>query len=136
MDSQILLLQGLQILIIDSNFDSRELLTILFERYNIEVVTTASVSEAIAALSEFHPDLIVSEIFLPGEDGYMLMQKLKALNCSQIPVIALTTLCSASDRANAKAAGFYQHLPKPLDIDRLINTIVYLAYQLKCISIP
>lgn len=128
------LLQGLRILIIDSNFDSRELLAVLFKRYNIEVVTTASVSEAIAALSKFHPDLMVSEIFLPGEDGYMLMQKLKALKCAQIPVIALTTLCTTSDRAKAKAAGFYQHLPKPLDIDQLINTIVHLAHRSKCIS--
>jgi hypothetical protein len=82
---------ALQVLVVDSDLDSRNLLQGLFEMYGIETLTTTSAAEALEILGQVKPDLLISEIGLPKEDGYSLMRKVKALEKArqiQVPAIA------------------------------------------------
>lgn len=117
-----LLRQGLRVLVVDGSLDSRELLLLVFAQYGVEAITAASASEAVEIIQRFPIDLVISELVLPGEDGYSLIRKLKALQV-HIPVIALTVFTSNDDRRRALSVGFCKHLPKPLDLDRLIETV-------------
>lgn len=120
----------LRILIVDSDPDSMDLLTIMFEEYGIEIIAVRSAGEALEILKHVKPDLLISEICLPKEDGYSLMRQVRALDVgqqAQIPAIALTVCATQSDRAHALSVGFSKHLSKPFDIDELIDTIAFLT---------
>lgn len=122
-------LNGLRVLVVDSDPDSRYLLTTLFESYGAEMLAVSSVEAALAALQQAKPNLVISEIGLPDADGYSFIRQVKALEMAQqieIPAIALTIFARPSDRDHALAAGFRKHLPKPVDIDQLIATAVSL----------
>lgn len=132
MDNRFLPLNGLQVLIVDSDPDSRELLTMLLEVDGATTITTTSVGQALEVLEHVHPDLLISEIALPGEDGYSLMSKVKLLELKhrmKIPAIALTASDSVSDRARALAAGFCQYLAKPCDIEKLLAVVTSSTKQ-------
>jgi two-component system OmpR family response regulator len=123
---------GLRVLVVDSNPDSCELLAILFAEYGIEVITATCAREAIAQIQQAQPDLVISEILLPGEDGYALMRQVKTLETTlqiKIPAIALTVCAGEYERTNALRAGFCRHLLKPLDVDELLETIACLTEQ-------
>ncbi|MBW4574121.1 MAG: response regulator [Aphanothece sp. CMT-3BRIN-NPC111] len=140
MYDQYLALNGLRVLVVDSDLDSRDLLTMVFEEYGVETSTATSASEALAILKQVKPDLLISEICLPKEDGYSLMSKVKAFESAeqvQIPAIALTTYASKGDRACALSVGFCNYLLKPFEIDELIAIVAYLTehVQLK-VCIP
>jgi CheY-like chemotaxis protein len=125
-----LTLNGLQVLVVDSDLDSRYLLKIVFEAYGIKTIAAASVAEALEILKQVTPDLLIGEIRLPIEDGYSLMRKVKALESVQkvqIPAIALTIYARQEDRDRALSAGFCKHLSKPFDIDELIEIIACLT---------
>jgi hypothetical protein len=127
---QSLSLNGLQVLVVDSNGDSRDLLAMLFQLYGVEIIPATSVGEALDILEGVQPDLLISEIGLPKEDGYSLMDRVKALEVAkqlQIPAIALTTYARKEDRARALAAGFRKHIAKPFDMDELIATVAHLT---------
>jgi len=119
------LLDGLQVLIVDSNPDSASLLALIFEQDGVEILVAASANEAIDILQQNKPDLLISELRLPGEDGYSLIRKVKAIELErkiQLPAIALTTSTSDRDRDDALAAGFCKYLSKPFNIDELIES--------------
>jgi two-component system OmpR family response regulator len=121
-----LLKKGLRVLVVDNDLDSRDLLEMLFDEYEVETFTAASVDESLEIIQQVQPDLLISELCLPCEDGYALMRKVKAFEVKyqvQIPAIALTVFASEDDRLNTQAAGFCKHLSKPIDIDELITTI-------------
>lgn len=123
-------LDGLQVLVVDNDPDSRYLLRIIFEEYGVKTIAATSAGEALEILKHVKPDLLISEIPLPKEDGYSLMHKVKALESAeqaQIPAIALTTYTWESDRIRALSVGFCKHLPKPFDIDELIATVADLT---------
>ena len=129
---QSLPLKGLQVLVVDSDPDSRYLLTILFEEYGVETIAATSALEALEILKQIKPDLLISEIRLPNEDGYSLMDKVKAFESGRhvhIPAIALTVYAREDDRAHALSVGFEEHLPKPFDIDELLATVAGLTRQ-------
>jgi CheY-like chemotaxis protein len=131
---QSLALDGLQVLIVDSDPDSRYLLTMIFEGYGVETIAATSAAEALEILKQVKPDLLISEIRLPKEDGYSLMHKVKALESTeqvQIPAIALTGHAREDDRARALSVGFEEHLPKPFDIDELITTVACLTQHIQ-----
>lgn len=122
-------LQGLRILVVDSDLDSRDLLKMVFEEYGIETFVTVSVLEALEIVQRVKPDLLISEIGLPNEDGYSLMRHLRGLKNRRqapIPAIALTTYSQKGARDRALSAGFSKYLLKPFDIDELISTIACL----------
>jgi len=130
-------LNGLRVLVVDSDLDSRDLLKIVFEEYGIETIAATSAGEALEILKQVKPDLLISEIGLCDEDGYSLMRKLKALESArrvQIPAIALTVYAREEDRAYALSVGFCQHLSKPFDIDELIAMVACLTEQFQLVS--
>ncbi|MGV0026746.1 response regulator [Phormidesmis priestleyi] len=120
-----LALDGLQILVVDHDEDSRELLKILFAEYGIKTITADSAREALELVEQKRPDLLISELLLPYEDGYSLIKALKTRSL-QIPTIALTVCASDHDQSQALAAGFCEHLIKLFDFDNLISMIAYL----------
>src|SRR5262249_19233741 len=129
-----LLLQGLTILVVDDETDARELVTAVLEQYGADVLAVSSATEALVLfgktkLSE-RPDVIVSDIAMPGEDGYSLMHKIRALSVAQggnIPAVALTAFGRSSDRVRALAAGFQMHVPKPVEPAELALVVASLA---------
>ena len=128
--------KGLRVLVVDDHADSRDLLMLLFAEYGVEAIEASCVSESLEIMQQICPDLLISEITLPDEDGYSLMSKVKALESAynvKIPAIALTVQARESDRRRALAAGFCKHLSKPLDIEQLIATMVCITEQAQVI---
>lgn len=131
-------LWGLRVLIVDNDPDSQFLLTTLFTCHGAEVLNTDSAEAALALLEQTQPDLLISEIHLPDEDGYSFICKVKALERERhikIPAIALTVLTRPSDREHALTAGFRWHLPKPVDIDRLIAIATHFTCPLQLLPV-
>jgi len=114
-------LVGLQVLVVDDETDARELVTAVLEQYGARVTAVASAAEALAVITSnlgALPDVIVSDIGMPGEDGYSLIRRVRELDVEygrQIPAIALTAYGRATDRIRALSAGFQTHVPKPVE---------------------
>jgi len=123
-------LAGLKVLAVDDEADARHLLQAVLEQCGAEVMTCASTSEAIEALAEFKPDVLVSDIGMPDEDGYVLIEKIRALETEsqkRIPAVALTAYARVEDRLRALAAGFNMHIPKPVEPAELTMVIASLT---------
>jgi signal transduction histidine kinase/ActR/RegA family two-component response regulator len=121
-------LAGLRILVVDDDGDARDLLAIRLQQYGADVITSASAEAALEALTRQNPrpDLIVSDIAMPGEDGYNLIRRVRAMEPEQggrIPAIALTAYSRTKDRVQALAAGFQMHMPKPVNAAELAIAI-------------
>jgi CheY-like chemotaxis protein len=119
-------LDGLHVLFVDDEPDARELVTMVLCDAGATVHTAASADEALALLDRERFDVMVSDIGMPGEDGYSLMRKVRA-RAEPVPGIALSAFTSAQDRERALSAGFTTHLPKPLDAPALIAFVDRLA---------
>jgi len=122
-------LDGLRVLVVDDEADARDLLVIRLQQYGAEVIAAASVDAAMEALSqpESRPDAIVSDIAMPGEDGYSLIRRVRSLEIEEIkriPAIALTAYSRTKDRTQALSAGFQMHVPKPVNAAELAHAIV------------
>jgi CheY-like chemotaxis protein len=127
-------LNGLSVLVIDDEADTRIWLAAVFEMQGAQVITAGSVDEAVAELDHFSPDLVVSDIAMPDKDGYALMGELKQherRSRKAIPAIALTAHASLQDIEKALTAGFRQHLAKPIRAEALIAVAVRLLEQRK-----
>jgi CheY-like chemotaxis protein len=123
-------LVGLRISIVDDDHDACNLLRFSLEMSGAEVRTSSSVADALKSLREWVPDLLLTDINMPGEDGYSLIKKLRALKPEQgadIPAIALTAMARTEDSEQALSSGFQMHIPKPVDIEELAEAIVGLA---------
>jgi hypothetical protein len=122
------LLDGIRILAVDDEADTRDFLQFALEQRGAVVQTVDSASSALAQLERFHPDLLISDIEMPEENGYKLLQRIRQLGTqqSQIPAIALTAHAQSKDRDQALQVGFQQHLTKPIAPDILITTIAKL----------
>jgi signal transduction histidine kinase len=119
-------LDGLRVLFVDDEPDARELVTMVLGDAGADVRTAASAAEALGLLDHEPIDVVVSDIGMPGEDGYALVRKLNE-RPGKPPAIALSAFTSPQDRERALAAGFVTHLPKPLDAPALIAFIDRLA---------
>lgn len=123
-------LKGIRVLIVDDEPDSRDLLVAALEQCEAKVFAFASASEALEAVSQLKPDVLVSDIGMPLEDGYSLIRKVRKLSADQggqIPAIALTAYARAEDRTKAIAAGFQIHIPKPVEPAELATVVASLA---------
>jgi hypothetical protein len=101
----------------------------VLEQYEAEVKEAASVREALEVLKVFVPDVLVSDIGMPGLDGYALIRQVRAMpeaSLSEIPALALTAYASDSDRDRVLEAGFQMHLSKPVESDELVRAIASL----------
>jgi two-component system CheB/CheR fusion protein len=123
-------LEGVRLLVVEDEADSREMLVTAFERCGAEVIAAASAAEAMAALQRATPDVLVCDIGLPGEDGYELMRRVRAFEAergSRIPALALTAYAGSDDRGKALAAGFDLYVPKPAEPAELVTKVALLA---------
>jgi CheY-like chemotaxis protein len=123
-------LAGIKVLAVDDEPDTRVLLTMVLEQCGAEVRTCASAAEALAALEDYKPDVLVSDIGMPGEDGYDLIRKVRSLEAghgSRIPAVALTAYARTEDRLQALRAGYNMHVPKPVEPAELAVVIASLT---------
>jgi two-component system, OmpR family, response regulator len=123
------LLQGLQIVIVDNDLDSRDLLSFALETEGATVIALASAQTALEHIAHHPPDALLCEIILPQEDGCSLIHKLKQLEVKhqrRIPTIAVTTQGSISDQIRIMQAGFQFYLIKPINLDQLIQTVAHV----------
>jgi len=128
-EDQPLPLSGLKIIVVDDDADMREFLPFMLEQYGATVTAVASAIEALTALSQSQPNLIISDIGMPEMDGYMLMRQIRSLQPEQggtIPAIALTAYAGEIDQQQAIAVGFQQHISKPVDPEELVKAIASL----------
>jgi PAS domain S-box-containing protein len=119
-------LRGLHVLVLDDEASVRELLALALSKCGASVTLASSVEDALSLLPNLRPDVVVSDIAMPGADGYEFIQKLRALvrpRGTDVPVIALTAYASVHDRDRALRAGFDRHLTKPVDPLELVHTI-------------
>jgi CheY-like chemotaxis protein len=121
-------LDGLRVLLVDDEANTSEALTVVLQSFGAEVNCAASASEALEIFQKFQPHVLVSDIAMPGEDGYSLIRKIKLLGQKgQIPSLALTAYASGEDIKRALDAGYQAHLAKPVDVNNLSRTIARLA---------
>ncbi|PSM49189.1 hybrid sensor histidine kinase/response regulator [Chroococcidiopsis sp. CCALA 051] len=123
-------LVGRKVLAVDDEPDTLELLAVALTEYGAEIVVAGSVPEAIAAFTQFKPDIMVCDLGMPGEDGYALIHQIRMLEIglgTHTPAIALTGFARESDRDRAIAAGFQIHLSKPVNPYQLMSIILKLT---------
>ena len=119
-------LNGMRILVVDDEVDTRELIAFILEQAGAKVTTAVSAMEALQVIAQTKLDVLVSDIGMPDMDGYMLMRQIRAMQSernSQIRAIALTAYAGEIDQQQALAAGFQLHIPKPIDPEVLIEAI-------------
>jgi PAS domain S-box-containing protein len=127
---QLSILENVRVLVVDDEADTRNLLTTILGQYGAQVTAVASTQEAMTALSQFHPDILISDIGMPGEDGYTLIRKVRSLPINEggkIPAVALTAYARSEDRTQALLAGFQLHIPKPVNAGELAAVVANLA---------
>ena len=123
-------LQGLRVLVVDDVADARQMISAVLSQSGAEVKTSASTREALEVLEQWEPDVLVSDIGMPGEDGYALIREVRALEKERgvhIPAAALTAYARDEDRTRAIAAGYETHVAKPVGPNELVMTVAGLA---------
>ncbi len=123
-------LEEVKVLLVDDDSDTLQILSVMLGESKATVQAASSVAEAMEMLQWFQPDVLVSDLAMPGEDGYSLIKKLRALEANSgvaIPTVALTSYVRVEDRTRALSAGFNMFVPKPVQPDELINAIANLA---------
>ncbi|HVR98808.1 MAG TPA: response regulator [Thermoanaerobaculia bacterium] len=123
-------LAGLKVLVVDDEADVRDLVTLMLEKCDAQVVAVESVAEALQVLPELRPDVLLSDLAMPGEDGYDLIRRIRALPASaggRIPAAAITAYARAEDRRRTLLAGFNLHVAKPIDPSELLAVVASLS---------
>ncbi|MBW4511462.1 MAG: PAS domain S-box protein [Scytonematopsis contorta HA4267-MV1] len=122
-------LLGVEILVVDDDIDSRDFIAFVLEMGGATVTQAASALEALQKLTEFKPDIIVSDIGMPEMDGYMLMRQIRNLQSEEIariPAVAVTAYAGEYDYQQALSAGFQKHVSKPVEPDELVAVVTQL----------
>lgn len=123
-------LDGTTVLVVEDDPDARELLQTILERRGARVVAVESAAAGRAALGRTGPDVVVSDIMMPDEDGYQFVRWLRAedaIHGRRTPAVALTAYASADDRARVLAAGYDMHLAKPVEPGALVRAVASAA---------
>jgi CheY-like chemotaxis protein len=130
--SRVARLDGLRILVADNDGEALTLVETILKEAGAEVRTCLSAAEAFEQLRVWHPDVLVSDIEMPGEDGYSLIRRIRGLPATAggaTPAIALTAYGRPQDRMRSLAGGFNMHVPKPVDPGELTAIIADVAGQ-------
>lgn len=123
-------LADVRVLLVDDDLDTLQILGAMLGETKATVQSAASVIEALEMLEWYEPDVLVSDLAMPGEDGYSLIGKVRALETKtgrRISAIALTSYVRIEDRSRALSAGFNMFVPKPVQLNELVTTIANLA---------
>jgi PAS domain S-box-containing protein len=128
--SGVVRLDGLHVLLVEDDADSRKLLATMLKRYGARVTATKSAKEALSVFAGELPDVMISDIGMPEQDGYELIRKLRAMppeKGGRTPAIALTGYASRKDRERALAEGYHQHIAKPIEQAEIVAAIAALV---------
>jgi CheY-like chemotaxis protein len=131
--SEFLSLDGLRILLVDDEPEARQIISTVISRTGAEVKTCESVGEALETMSHWKPDVLMSDIAMPGEDGYSLISKVRSLPREEggdIPAAAFSAYARDEDRKRALDAGYQMHIAKPVSSGQLVTMIARLAGRL------
>jgi len=122
-------LRGLRVLVVDDDRDGLDLVATILLNGGAEVRACSSVGEGLAAMQAWRPDVLVSDIEMPGEDGYAFIRRLRALGgaLARTPAVALTAYGRIEDRLRTLSAGYSMHVPKPVDPTELGIVVASLA---------
>jgi CheY-like chemotaxis protein len=123
-------LAGISVMIVDDERDTRELLKMIIEQFGAHIRAFASSAEAIETLKQWKPDVIISDIEMPGEDGYAFIRKVRSLEAeagAHTPAVALTAYARTEDRLRALSAGYQMHVAKPVEPAELAVVISSLV---------
>ncbi len=137
-------LDGVQVLVVDDEPDAREVLGSLLRRCGADVTVAASAAEAMRSIRTGWPDVLLSDIGMPGEDGYSLIRQVRAMESERrglpggagadalnvdlpLPAVALTAFAARDDRRRALNEGFQMHVPKPVEPAELAKVVASLA---------
>jgi hypothetical protein len=124
-------IDGVRVLLVEDDDDGRDVLAIILELAGATVTSGRSVREALTALDANAPDVIVSDVGMPDEDGYTLIHRVRAREGAEgrrhVPAIALTGYVLAADGARLLAAGFQMHVQKPVDPDAIVTAVASLV---------
>lgn len=130
--NQPLLFHPLRVLIVEDDDDSSALLMFTFQQSGAETAVAATAGAALELMKQFKPDILLSDIRLPDQDGYTLIRQIRALPATQggqIPAIAITGYAIPEVHDRARLEGFQQCLTKPLDLDELVALVASLTRQ-------
>jgi CheY-like chemotaxis protein len=122
-------LEGLHVLVVDDEPDARLLVTAVLEQCKAHVTAVNSAEEALKAVQELRPDVLISDVGMPGEDGYSLIKKVRMLPIEQgggTPAAALTAYASVEDRMHVLRSGFQIHVAKPIEPAELVTVVASL----------
>ncbi|MDX6696507.1 MAG: hypothetical protein QOF02_4110 [Blastocatellia bacterium] len=123
-------IDGLRVLVVDDDVDSCEIIALALRKCGVEVRSANSAAEALKAMEHWSPELLLSDIGMPDEDGYDLLRQVRLLppeRGGRIPAIALTAYATDADRERALAAGFQRHVVKPVELKELAEAVANLA---------
>ncbi len=123
-------LEGLKVLVVDDEPDARDLFRHILEGSGAIVLTAGSAADAVPLLERERPDVLVSDIGMPGTDGYTFLREVRALGPERngaLPAIALTAFARPEERAQALDAGYLNHVSKPVEPRELVATVARAA---------
>jgi CheY-like chemotaxis protein len=124
-------LTGVRVLVVDDDAEAREVVSLALAGCGARTVSASSAREALQLVREFRPDVLVSDISMPGEDGYSLIRRIRATGTQgleNLPAVALTGLSDATERGRALTAGFQQFMAKPVEPEELAQVVLSLAH--------
>ncbi|HEY9700235.1 MAG TPA: ATP-binding protein [Trichocoleus sp.] len=125
-------LEGVQVLVVDDEADTRTLVAFMLEQRGAKVIAVSSAAEGLQQIQQAKPDVILSDIGMPNVDGYSFIQQVRSLKAEQggtIPAIALTAYAAEFDQKQAFDAGFQMHIAKPMEMDVLMSAIKQLVVR-------
>jgi CheY-like chemotaxis protein len=123
-------LDGLRVLIVDDQADARQVIGMMLQQSGAETATATSVTEALEIIGNWLPDVLVSDIALPGQDGYCLIRELRSRSAEQggqIPALAITAYARTEDRVRILSSGFQLHVTKPVEPIELVAAVATLV---------
>ena len=124
------LLSGLRVLVVDDDVDTLELMATALKSRQATVTAVSSAVDALIAIKANRPDVLISDIAMPDEDGYALIEKVRSLDHGEeqtIPAVAITAYAKDEDRERALSSGFQIYLPKPVELTELVSVIARAA---------
>lgn len=125
-------LDGVRVLLVDDSLPVREVVTVMLEEHGATVMAVGTADAALEALARTRPDVLVSDIQMPGKGGYWLIGQVRALppqSGGATPAAALTGLIGPEHRASVLRAGFQYHIEKPVQLRTLIGVVAILALK-------